>query len=34
LTVGQWRRLAALYARAQGDIEATLAERPAEREAS
>jgi hypothetical protein len=26
--VGQWRRLAGLYTRAQLDIEATLAERP------
>jgi CPA2 family monovalent cation:H+ antiporter-2 len=34
IAVAQWRRLADLYARAQGDIEATLTERPAEPEAS
>jgi membrane protein implicated in regulation of membrane protease activity len=32
--IGQWRRLARLYTRAQLDIEATLAERPTERNAS
>jgi CPA2 family monovalent cation:H+ antiporter-2 len=34
IAVAQWRRLANLYARAQGDIEATLAERPAAPETS
>jgi hypothetical protein len=34
IAAAQWRRLADLYARAQGDIEATLAERPAEPETS